>query len=79
MNDFKVGDEAWFLIEEHGWGSSPSTIENMNIRKQTITEISGQYIWAENVECSFLLQDAYPSKNSVIDAMIKQLEKSRDE
>ena len=79
MAEFKIGDEVWFLIEEHGWGSEPAMINNMNIRKQTVTEISDPYICVDKVEGAFFSQDAYLSKNAVIDAMIKQLEGSRDE
>lgn len=78
MNDLKIGDEVWFLIEEHGWGSSPCMIENFNIRSEKVVEVFSEHLQVTRVEGAFLLEDAYKSKNDVINALINQLERMKE-
>jgi hypothetical protein len=74
MTNIKSGENVWFLIEEHGWGSSPCMINNLNIRCEKVLEVFSEYLQVTHVEEAFLKEDAYKSKNEVIEALIQQLE-----
>lgn len=79
MSEFKEGDEVYFLIEEHGWGSSPIFIGNLNIRKEKITECHYDFLQCTHLEGISHKDTLYKSKNEAIDAMIKRLESMRNE
>lgn len=72
------GDRVWFLIEEHGWGSAPSMIRNLNIRREVISSLVGEYIVVEHVEGTFKAEDAYESKKKVIQMLQQLIEEMQD-
>lgn len=79
MNEFKEGDEVWFLIEEHGWGSCPIFINNLNIRKEKIITPDSELLECTRLEGAAHSDTLYKSKNEVINALINQLEAMKDD
>lgn len=93
INDFKVGDEVYFLLQDYApkWGE-----ECIRIIPQYIEIIKGKivyinvdkdavHVYSDGCEsvCIFgyyyFHENVYKSKNEAIDALIKHLEGMKDE
>lgn len=93
MNDFKVGDTVYFLLQDYGpkWGEDNIRIipEYIEVIKATIVFMSEDkdtvHVYMDGCEnvCSFgyvfFHERVYKSKNEAIDALIEHLRSMRDE
>lgn len=77
MKEFKIGDEAFYFTDSSCNQLDPFDIEIEGgiIREELLGTVKTNNHWCEEIQLDW----AFKSKNEAIDAMIKQLERMRDE
>lgn len=80
MNEFKIGDVAWWFISINDDAGEPLRIDDIQILNGPITRISSNKLIIENhLNGAFGYSRFYKSKNEAIDELIKRLQEIKDE
>lgn len=85
MNDFKIGDEIWWIELHHGLysylddicvmkGRYKSSVSMYGVNWHSITPNEKTQNWTQHVR-----DPLFKSKNEAIDAMIKHLEEMKND